>query len=421
MSNNGSSDSTAQPTASRQREVLVVGAGPVGLVAAIALRSKGHAVMVLEGEPEGRQRPGSRAIYIHKATLKFLDQICEGLGQELAAQGLVWPTKRTFYRGKEVYVRQYSPFNPKGLPPFTSLPQVEIERLLMAACQKIGVEFAWNERIKAVETSPQAATLTTEAGQRWVAQYVVAADGARSVIRKELGISMEGERSKNYFIVVDVKEDPANPLAVERVFHYEHPAVDHRNVLLVPFQGGWRIDLQCNENDNAQEFSSETGVRKWLTQVVPARYAERITWISTYQFLQQIASNFTDRYGRILLVGEAAHLFAPFGARGLNSGVADAITAAEAIDKALLDSDTSDKARQAIEEFASERRAAADYNRNAAAVALNHMTTGGSRWVWLKRFVAAKVAEVGGRAGRWLDEGPYGPRTGPGGKTSTKY
>lgn len=414
------SDNPAQATPYHQNEVLVVGAGPVGLVAALALRSKGRVVTVLEGEPEGRQRPGSRAIYIHKATLKFLEEICEGLGRELAAHGLVWPTKRTFYRGQEVYVRQYPPFNPKDLPPFTSLPQVEIERLLMVACQKAGVEFAWNERIKAVETSPQGVKLATEAGQSWEAQYVVAADGARSAIRKGLGIGMEGERSKNYFIVVDVKEDPDSPLPVERVFHYEHPAAGHRNVLLVPFQGGWRIDLQCNETDKAEDFSSEEGVRRWLSKVVPARYAERITWISTYQFLQQIASSFTDQNHRVLLVGEAAHLFAPFGARGLNSGVPDAVLAAEAIDKALKAGSPS-QAQAAIGEFASERRAAADYNRNAAGVALQHMTTGGSRWIWLKRFAAAKVAELGIRAGRWLDEGPYGPRTGPDGKASTKY
>jgi 3-(3-hydroxy-phenyl)propionate hydroxylase len=54
---------------------------------------------VLEGEPEGRQRPGSRAIYIHKASLKFLEEICEGLSRELAAHRPVWPAKRTFYRG----------------------------------------------------------------------------------------------------------------------------------------------------------------------------------------------------------------------------------------------------------------------------------------------------------------------------------
>ena len=337
--------------------------------------------------------------------MKFLEQICEGLGQELVSNGLVWPTKRTFYRGKEVYVRQYPPAGSKGLPPFTSLPQVEIERLLMAACLKAGVEFVWNQRIKEVMTSPDEVKLTTQEGKTWLARYVIAADGARSAIRKGLDIAMEGERSKNYFIVVDVKEDPTNPLPLERVFHYEHPAVGHRNVLLVPFKGGWRVDLQCNENDNSAEFSSEEGARRWLRKVIPARYAERVTWVSTYQFLQQIAASFTDQHRRVLLVGEAAHLFAPFGARGLNSGVADAVMAAQAVGQALEAANPAE-AQVAIQKFATERRDAADYNRNAARIALNHMTTGGSRWVGIKRFAAAKVAELGIRLGRWLDEGP---------------
>src|SRR3712207_5352657 len=100
-----SDSEAAKPTAPNKREVLVVGAGPVGLVAALALHAKGLPVTVLEREAEGRQRPGSRAIFIHKATLKLLEQIQPGLGQQVAADGLVWPTKRTTFRGREVYVR----------------------------------------------------------------------------------------------------------------------------------------------------------------------------------------------------------------------------------------------------------------------------------------------------------------------------
>ena len=98
-------------------------------------------------------------------------------------------------------------------------------------------------------------------------------------------------------------------------------------------------------------YSSDAGVRDWLARVMPAKYADRVTWVSSYVFRQAIASSLTDDTRRVLLVGEAAHLFAPFGARGLNSGVADALMAARAIDAALR-AGTPEAAARAVQEFA---------------------------------------------------------------------
>src|SRR5436309_1465996 len=91
----------------KHSEALVAGAGPVGLASALALRSKGRAVTILEAEPQDRTRPGSRAIFTHRATLKLLEEVSPGLGREIAAHGLVWPIKRTFWRGRQVFVRHY--------------------------------------------------------------------------------------------------------------------------------------------------------------------------------------------------------------------------------------------------------------------------------------------------------------------------
>ena len=154
-------------------------------------------------------------------------------------------------------------------------------------------------------------------------------------MRSSLEIPLEGPRTENAFVIVDTAEDADAPLPVERVFHYEHPAVDGRNVLFVPFAGHWRVDLQCRPDDDAEAFSGTAGVARWLPEVMDAKYAERVTWVSTYVFLQVLAREFVDPERRVLLVGEAAHLFAPFGARGLNSGIPDAIVAARAIRSAL--------------------------------------------------------------------------------------
>jgi len=394
--------------------VIVVGAGPVGMAAALALRARGLQVLIVEAEPAERTRPGSRAIFVHKESLQLLDSFQPGLGHRIAAAGLVWPTRRSTFRGKDVYRRIYPPLPPGALPPSASLPQVETERFLLEACHAAGIDFRWSATVSDVKVSDHDVVVDLESGEQLHAPYVVGADGARSAVRPALGIPLDGPRSEIPFVIVDVAEDPDDPLPLERVFNYEHPGVEGRNVLLVPFAGGWRVDLQCRQDDDAEAFSGPEGVRRWLARVLPPRYADRVRWVSTYRFLQAVAREFTDPQRRVLLVGEAAHLFAPFGARGMNSGIADAAAAAAAI-RAALHSDTSAAARRAVEHFAADRHDAARYNRDAARTALTHMQGRGAA-AKLKRRVAALLAPRVERAGQWLDTAPYGPRAGRRGK-----
>lgn len=397
--------------------VVVVGAGPVGLASALALRALGHAVLVVEAGPEQRERAGSRAIFVHRESLQLLEGFAPGLGHAVAADGLAWTIRRSTFRGRDVYRREYPPLPAGTLPPSTSLPQVRTEDLLLAACRDAGVEFRWGSPVIGV-TVDEAVELRVEGGERVRAPYAVAADGARSAVRAALGIELEGSRSEVPFVIVDVAELERPAMPCERVFHYEHPAVDRRNVLLVPFAGGWRVDLQCREDDDAEEFASPDGVRRWVSRVIDPRYAERVGWVSTYRFLQVLADRFADPAGRVLLAGEAAHLFAPFGARGMNSGIADAASAAAAIDTGLRHGHDP-AGRAAVEAFAADRRAAAEYNRAAARAALTHMQAR-EPLLRLKRRLAAAVAPRSTRAGRWLDTAPYGPRVGRAG-TAGKY
>ena len=400
------------------RQSIVVGAGPVGMVAALALHNQGMQVAILEGEEKGRERAGSRAIYIHKATLQLLEEISPGLGWKLANEGVVWPVKRTLFRGKEVYARNYKPTKPNELPPFTSLHQEIIETHLTKACEQAGIEFVWNAEIQDVESTKESVILITTSGDKWQADYVIGADGAHSAVRKKVGIEFEGPRTSDAFVVVDVKEDEENPLPLERIFHYQAPEMDGRNVMYVPFKGGWRVDLQLLEGDDREEYSGLEGVKNWLPKVMDAKYADRVTWVSTYQFYQVVASSYCDEQARVLLAGEAAHLFAPFGARGLNSGVPDAIIAARGIQKAVAA--TNEEERQAaIRAAAHERREAGLYNRECSNIALHHIQ-GTSGRMNMKREVASTLSKRLPRLGRWLDEGPYGPRSGPP-QLSTKY
>ncbi len=388
--------------------VLVIGAGPVGLTSALALRAEGLPVTVLEAGPDGRERPGSRAIFYHRQTLQRWEAMSPGLGWRISDAGLVWSTKRTFWGERQVYERTYQPLVPTELPHSTNLAQVDAERLMFEACKQAGVEFIWSAEVAGVSAGPDEVVVTIADGTERRAQYVVAADGARSAVRQAVGIVLEGDRSANSFIIVDLLEDAERPLRPERVYYYEHPAVGRRNVLLVPFAGGWRADLQLRHDDEPDRFNEPAAVARWIARVLPEKYADRISWVSTYQFLQVIASSFTDAHRRVLLVGEAAHLFAPFGARGLNSGVPDAAAAAAAI-RAALQAATPAEAASAIDAFAERRKAAAIYNREAAGLALAHMRADSVATRW-KRRAAAGAAIIGQRAGSWLDSSPYGPR-----------
>jgi 3-(3-hydroxy-phenyl)propionate hydroxylase len=379
--------------------VVVVGAGPVGLTAALALRAQGLPVTVIEAETEGRHRPGSRAIFIHRETLEHLDSISDGLGVEIARNGVVWTTKKTFYGEDLVYERTYPPPDPARLPHATNLSQVEVERMLLGAAERAGVEFVWSQPVESVAVSSDGVSVRTSSGE-WRAPFVIGADGARSVVRESIGVSLEGPRTDSSFVIVDVAEDDVQPMRPERVYYYEHPAVERRNVLLVPFAGGIRADLQLRPGDDPERFNDEAGVRRWIARVLPAKYADRVTWVSTYRFHQVVANAFVDPARRVLLIGEAAHLFAPFGARGLNSGVPDAIVAARAIPAGDP---------TAIDHFAETRRQAALYNRNASSVALQHMQARDWR-TRMKRRLAAELAKRGLRSGAWLDSSPFGPR-----------
>lgn len=408
--------STQQET----REAIVVGAGPVGMSAALALHARGVPVRVLEADPEDRDRPGSRAIYVHGSTMRTLERIHPGLGEKLAEAGLVWPTRRTLWRGKEVFSRTYSGTGGSGgLPHFTSLPQVRTEGFLLDALREEDIDIDWEARVTTVDTSADGVRLETEDGAQYEADYVVGADGAGSEARQEIGAEFHGGESENFFMIADVAEHPDDPRPNERVFHYDHPAVGGRNVLLVPFSGGWRVDIQGKASDDPERFTDEEVVSDLVATVLGERYRDRLTWVSTYQFKQLMADTFVDEHRRVLLAGEAAHLFAPFGARGMNSGIADADAAASAI-AVTTRARRQGVARSEVENYAARRETAAEWNLQAAQQALEHLQGSGLLTKGKKR-VAAEVANYWDSAGKWLDEAPYGPRSGPPLPTSGRY
>lgn len=387
--------------------VIVVGAGPVGLFAALALRAHDIPVVLLEADPADRYRAGSRALYVHGKSLTLLESTCPGLGSELAAQGVLWNVRRTLYRGRQVYAREFPPHDAsRGLPPFTSLRQSETERVLLQACERAGVDVRWNHPVTEVVAHSGGVTVATAEGETWSGSHVVGADGARSTVRKSTGAALDGSAADGFHVVVDVADEPGGTPSLERVMHYEHPAADGRGVLVVPYANGFQVDVQSRAGDDPDVIASRREVRRWLPELIGPTPSERITAISVYRFLQLIADDFTDPHHRILLVGEAAHLFPPFGARGMNSGFVDARAAADAIATGRRSPAANS---EAVTDFATTRRAAAEVNSAAAGAALRHLRppTTAAR---LRRGAAARLAPVVPRFGEWLEHAPYGPR-----------
>jgi 3-(3-hydroxy-phenyl)propionate hydroxylase len=385
--------------------VLIVGAGPAGLTAALAMRGFGFLPTVIDADTVDRLRPGCRGLFIHRDSLKLWDGMRRGLAAGISQLGLVWRTRRTLYRGRVIKTRTYLPGPPGTLPPFISLRQAEIERHLVKECMAAGVDFVWASQVSLVKSFRGHVVVTANDGRSWRTKYLIAADGARSSVRRSLGITMAGNRSTGLHAIVDISECPRNPMPVEIVFHYEHPALGGRNVLLVPFAGGWQVDIQCHSGDTVEDAQQST-VRRWLPRIAGDRYIDRIISTSTYDFQQRIATSFVDEYRRVLLIGDAAHQFAPFGARGMNSAIADASSAATMVAAALA---CTTQPHHPIEEFARTRRAAAERNGAAAAAALDHLAPRG-RFGYGKRRLAAALAPAVPWCANWLDIAPYGPR-----------
>ncbi|PSQ25530.1 monooxygenase [Halobacteriales archaeon QS_9_68_17] len=392
--------------------VLVAGAGPTGMTAALALHARGVEATILEADPEDRDRSGSRAIYVHGSTLGTLERIHPGLGSDLVKEGLVWPTRRTLFRGKEVFNRTYdSPGGSGDIPHFTSVPQVVTERYMLDALESIGVDIHWDAEVVGVDSTADGVRVETDDGREWETEYLVGADGGGSAVRDEIGANFEGDQSENSFIIADIDETEDDPRPLERVFHYDAPAADGRNVLLVPFTGGWRLDIQCIEGDDPEELVSDDRMREFVRDIMGERYEDNLTWVSSYRFLQVMADTFVDDHRRVLLAGEAAHLLAPFGARGMNSGIADADEAASAVAVAL-DARTEAVARDEVELYAARREKAAEFNLGAAGQALEYLQ-GDDPVTVLRKEAAASLADRFETAGEWLDDAPYGPHDTP--------
>jgi 3-(3-hydroxy-phenyl)propionate hydroxylase len=298
--------------------VLVAGAGPVGMVAALLLARSGVPSVVVEAQAE-RVAVGSRSICVQRDVLDILERA--GVGAAVADVGVTWTRGRTYFRERQVLEITFPQAGDSAFPPFVNTPQSVVELLLedRVAAEPL-VELRRGQRVVSVEQDDDGVTLSTSDGTV-TGTHLVAADGQRSAVRESLGLPFDGLSYQDKFLIADIRAELGFSVP-ERRFFFDPPWNPGRQVLLHPQPGGvWRIDWQVPDDFDLDRERANGGLDERIRAVVGDSGYE-VVWLSVYRFHQRRVPRM--RVGRVLLAGDAAHVMSPFGARGLNSGICDA-------------------------------------------------------------------------------------------------
>ena len=303
-----------------RRPIAIVGAGPVGLAAAIDLSQRGQPALVLDDDET--VSVGSRAICYAKRTLEILDRL--GCGEQVTSRGIRWHVGKVFFKDALAYRFDLLPEPGHRRPAFVNLQQYHLEQRLVERAREVGVELRWKSRVTRVEPSDngvRVAIETPEGDYAIDADWLIAADGARSTVRKVLGLESEGQVFHDRFLIADLHMTSDFP--TERWFWFDPPFHPGQSVLLHrQADDVWRIDFQLGWDADPDEEKKPERILPRLRAMLGPDVRFEIEWASVYTFQCRRMRRF--RHGRVLFAGDAAHLVSPFGARGANSGVQDA-------------------------------------------------------------------------------------------------
>jgi 3-(3-hydroxy-phenyl)propionate hydroxylase len=306
--------------------VIIVGAGPVGLTAALALHRRGIPTMLLAAEPELVME--LRGSTFHPPTLDLLDEF--DLVPRMIEFGLKAPTWQ--FRDRET--GPVATFDLALLAGDTNHPyrvqceQWKLMRFLEEKLRKEGVELRFGHEVTAVRQDDAGVTVTatTASGPIEIkGRYVLAADGARSAVRRSLGIEFEGFTYAELFLIASTDFPFENTLTDIAYVNYIADPLEWLVLLRVP--GLWRVLVPAPENSDRDKLLSDDNLQAMLQRVVPRSEPYKIAHRSIYHVHQRVAKSF--RHGRVLLAGDAAHVNNPLGGMGMNGGIQDAFNLAD--------------------------------------------------------------------------------------------
>jgi 2-polyprenyl-6-methoxyphenol hydroxylase-like FAD-dependent oxidoreductase len=310
---------------SRDTEVLIVGAGPTGLVLALWLTRLGVRVRVIDKTAEAGTT--SRALAVQARTLELYAQI--GLAEEVIKRGRRIAAANLWVAGGQVARAVFGDMG-LGISPYPYalvFPQDEHERLLIS--RLAGVSVHVERRMQLLDFDEQSdrvlARLKRPDGvvEMCEAAYLAGCDGARSAVREALNIGFPGGTYTHLFYVADVEASGAAAngevhVALDRTdFLAVFPLKDEKRVRLV---GTVRKDAE-QEHENLSWADVGKRVIEWMRIDVA-----RVNWFSTYRVHHRVADRF--RAGREFVLGDAAHIHSPVGGQGMNTGIGDAVNLA---------------------------------------------------------------------------------------------
>ncbi|MCP4621132.1 MAG: FAD-dependent oxidoreductase, partial [Bradyrhizobium sp.] len=303
---------------------------------------------------------GSRAICFSKRSLELWDRL--GVGERMVEKGVVWKVGKIFLNDDMLYRFDLLPEDGHKMPAFINLQQYYAEAFLVDRASELPqVDLRWRNKVVGLDQRNDHVVLaidTPDGRYHLKADYVVACDGARSMLRGFVGAEFSGEVFEDQFLIADVKMTAEFP--TERWFWFDPPFHSGQSALLHRQPDDvWRIDLQLGPDADPAVERLPENVRPRIERMLGHANFD-FEWISIYKFQCRRMQRFVHE--RVIFAGDSAHQVSPFGARGANSGLEDAENVAWKLSLILR----GDASATLLDSYEIERSAAAHENIRAS-------------------------------------------------------